>query len=1207
MPIICLPLLLLILSQKCHAVKDIADAPLLRETYFSIGAHMNGDALSKSLQKNADKLLGISEFQSFLDSSVSDGYEKLTVDDRLADQVAERVDAKLTHLPGLLTSSFDADVTAAHFVRNVPPCSIFQKVLATTPSQSCYVQHTPNRELTYENNNIVLRRVDNSSIVQRQYVLVDGVQQLELPADFIAKNEFRHWQQFVIASTPFPKRIFIVFELGKMTPALLKTAKDAALHLLSMAAPDDHLHVVVAASGSVIAKCKGGAPEHRRRARRLIKTLRLPTNDSEISSHSAALNATFDLLRDEATLEVAANRQNVIYYISRGMFAELLEAKEILNSLAKRVIAMQRLQCKFKINTILIAEQNRAPLSWSYEFLENIAQQNFSIHKNSIENETLEQLASVDFSPSRGEMVVLSDEVMKQLNLRTLLKMNCVEGRCENHPSTVHWTYDIKASSMSVFRQFQHRNRSLVMGFDLHLDELFDEVLQPFAFRAAPSDVRLTISVVDFRGHVVASSSSRSDVRLNVADGWPKSINWLLNEFRNPINQRGTFTVGTKAHGLLSYYWRKMQEAPFVIVMSSTHGSLPVDVVRVAQAPKQMYTMENVLWHKNDDRQQKCLLHGTPVSQRFSSIFVPPSAYHPAAKRMLSSDALRNNWVYLFDNVGFIRSNSLRRGVREHLGILSNLSHIWQNLEKNLKDGSESPVIRRYAATVDGVLTTFPAQTIREDFEPTRQKWFVDAMNEPGKIVVTGPSENALLGDVITVSTTVLALSSSPNKQVFAVVAMDVPSGVFNTWLREGITACGQTRRCVLFAADGKVVYADPDPNRVKSTAEAFERYHISHLEPILAARMSRSPDVVKKRQCLDEGNELQRTSVWNTKYTRVFTVGCGEVSSAIGSPLHSETLLVPDTNIFLSMVNSSCTKPGLGTFCPCSVSDRRCLFCGRFDSNECECPCQCPFEETCADEDSLPTCVHEPTNSDMTFEEIDMTYKDCPNTLCGVIGSPLACRATPGCEWCAFSVSGATIDVPACSAISTCYQGVQGRTVGNGSSSKFDEIWPSKAPIGPLIACLFAVAVLVSTVAYCYRSQMTRLGERRVMFDASGMPLFGRHGPPFEFDLDGSGFRELKQPVQLASFERVAPIAERIGQAPTVSSDHGYSTMTDRNAADDSECAESVLTALTPTGPPDGSPRLKSCSLVTTSVVVHHVPEHVLREVVSSPMIETL
>jgi hypothetical protein len=55
----------------------------------------------------------------------------------------------------------------------------------------------------------------------------------------------------------------------------------------------------------------------------------------------------------------------------------------------------------------------------------------------------------------------------------------------------------------------------------------------------------------------------------------------------------------------------------------------------------------------------------------------------------------------------------------------------------------------------------------------------------------------------------------------------------------------------------------------------------------------------------------------------------------------------VPNTNAFLAIVDYMCTQAtgaslSAAAFCPCSVTDTRCLLCSRVDAQECECPCQC-------------------------------------------------------------------------------------------------------------------------------------------------------------------------------------------------------------------------------------------------------------------------
>lgn len=54
-------------------------------------------------------------------------------------------------------------------------------------------------------------------------------------------------------------------------------------------------------------------------------------------------------------------------------------------------------------------------------------------------------------------------------------------------------------------------------------------------------------------------------------------------------------------------------------------------------------------------------------------------------------------------------------------------------------DTYKNYIIRRYAATMNGVVLLYPGCLLNFELEPIRRPWFIKALQHPGKIVLTEP------------------------------------------------------------------------------------------------------------------------------------------------------------------------------------------------------------------------------------------------------------------------------------------------------------------------------------------------------------------------------------------------------------------------------------------------------------------------------------
>uniref|UniRef100_A0A914R0F7 PSI domain-containing protein n=1 Tax=Parascaris equorum TaxID=6256 RepID=A0A914R0F7_PAREQ len=159
------------------------------------------------------------------------------------------------------------------------------------------------------------------------------------------------------------------------------------------------------------------------------------------------------------------------------------------------------------------------------------------------------------------------------------------------------------------------------------------------------------------------------------------------------------------------------------------------------------------------------------------------------------------------------------------------------------------------------------------------------------------------------------------------------------------------------------------------------------------------------------------------------------------------------------------------------------------------------------------------------------------------------SCLGVIGCQWCTTDEDGSSpLQSAYCSPVDQCYSGIKGRRIRSflDNSSQLTSQWSKATPVGPVAAGIMSVFLIMVIAVYCYRSQVNRLVDTRSLTDSFGAPLY-----------------KTMTLIQLASFERAsnppATVRPQYRMSPrTESSDHGYSTMTDRMAGEESECAAS-------------------------------------------------
>uniref|UniRef100_A0A0N5AVC3 VWFA domain-containing protein n=1 Tax=Syphacia muris TaxID=451379 RepID=A0A0N5AVC3_9BILA len=1299
---------------------------LKHQNYASLGTHMVVDEFQKSIRRQVNELLGITEMQRIVDGL---SFKQITVNENVLIEATNELDSELGKYIAALNSTHDFlvnscqisktkcgcfhhDFSGFYIYPSLPECSTVlpsflrqwfryseQYDTPVNVSYACCIlsQEAQHCEKNFHYGNLTSVFKSNSKLnaIRWQYVTNMAGVQLEYPAHVFPTSRRRHWAPFLSSALPYKKRILILLDTGTVqSEAQLSKLKGISKLLLDFAASGDRLMAMADIGTGTHTACN-------------TESFVEATADNSAALRNFVTGLSFMYVgllpemtfQDERILRESGsfvNYYNVIFYISRGVMSDLNETESVLEALAE---IATKTDVRIKINTIAFSEGGRELMRWSASFLKNVAEQNYTNYKRYFSKDLREAVENAELNPPAGEVNLIKCYIIAYFSNISLSRLflrifeTIIVNGSENSQLTlmkvysflsdremlkrsedfnwkkIYWSvpfiefFESESPMISISKTVRDKDGLVaVVGMDIVLDRIADILRYRDEVLMETRGFSVHFLVCDYKGRVIIDSRLATVnlwlLHISVVDGWNIEDRYLGDVFGDMEFNDGSFEVRkniTSDIRQIRYVWRRLKNAPFVLVLAVNTGPNredPVVTVLSSNNTTNLPIKEQFLCHhlilERDKSFQNCMHYGSLSSFQYGCVFLSSSCFESSLYLQDSSpewlqilQITLSTQFYLVcvkfttvaDRVDLSFNIGIRRGVREHVFALWKIIKYWKIVVLKFKN----QVIRHYIATPLGIMLTYPATVIRQEYRPTTQSWYTRALKYPGRIVFTGPKLDSKLGLIVTVSTAIFEgrakrMHNSETDQVFAVIAMDVPVGFLLRVLRDNVPACKQQRRCILFDDVGYVLargietgfpVKELNLSGRSSLADAVEKFHVSHLEPQLATHLITNSLLVKKQQCTDwKTRSYGRYFQYNVTFKDVLTLPCGDNGySSVGSAkgIRAEVISVPQSNIFLVLMNESCSFAHQA-FCPCSVLDRRCLLCSRFDDTECECPCQCPVysEKSCKNSsyeeadlmqvllvDSFVSDCAEKSSTFYTSSQESIQYPECIPARCEDYHTLDDCLTGIGCQWCATTEDGESLlESPYCSAVDQCYGGVRGRQLKDviDSSGRTSAQYSMATPVGAVAAGIMSVMGV-----YCYRNQVNRYVESRSLTDSFGTPICPHDDDAFQLDYDDSpdGKRICILLCHvLASFEQLSntrPIVRsQCRPAPrTESSDQGYSTMTDRLGGEESEGASSSINISRHTERTFLMP-LPTCinedcsNSVVVEADVHHVPSFV-------------
>ncbi|KAL3289968.1 hypothetical protein HHI36_023351 [Cryptolaemus montrouzieri] len=826
---------------------------------------------------------------------------------------------------------------------------------------------------------------------------------------------------------------------------------------------------------------------------------------SEITDHNMGMKIAMKMAR----LFYAGDETVMLLYISPGMQFSMSEAMEI--------VAVSDLSSPLIINTCTVS-LGTLPDIQDMNILSNIMN-DFFLEKNRSKNQLI----------SQGRLIFINEEYAVGPAVARFYEIfNNKPQQSTKKSSLPTWDPISKDLSVAFSIGFSFGNRFIVIGAEVFFTNFVRDIIYYSNYQKDMYAI-----LMNHEGKVLVHPSiplERHEKQMkfaHISKFFHKDSLWA-NFFK-----KSTGTVSTTS---VKYNWQNISDIYVICFVVKQIQHIPTNPSKTNWLPNLANGQLVSYLLDLAGVSTSCRYFGKLVNIESPSLYLSQSCFQHVLPRANESTTMKLLPYLQYENL--LKQGGLQDGIRDELIGLMQVIELLR--KKHVSSINSNYIIRRYIATKSGILHVFPGVVIDSDFKPSKRSWFIRADELRGKTVVSPPYlDTGGAGYIVTIS------FATPN----VVLGIDVTYGYVFKLILDQYSDCINNSTC-FFVDDRGYLISHPDLIKsLESDSEPIEQLHLVHKESSVANDFLNHEELVQKLACNDYTTAtIQRYYQLNMSYHGIFN------SSVLGEPCVSYSITpINHTNLFFGVVKAAC--PIARTFCPCSVIDRLCLNCQYIEKQECECPCECPISRsTCTNYTShddyelcgslLESYSSEPRFNDDILEEIDQ----CPIPNCESKANYLSCLGVLGCEWCRKDNYGFALEVPFCTMMHSCFNGVLG------GPSPYKEgniettpIFSSIKTTGVVLGLIIIFGVLFIIMLICWRSYNTprnqnvylsaRQEEQLNMSELNINDDFLEHGNHSDkLLIDEKKGAPISPYCVTTNYSRPATAAD---------SDHGYSTMT--------------------------------------------------------------
>ncbi|KNC33688.1 VWFA and cache domain-containing protein [Lucilia cuprina] len=1059
------------------------------------------------------------------------------------------------------------------------------------------------------------------------------------------------------------KYVFLLLDVGSaMSGELLELAKTYISNILQLLTPNDLLSLVCVSDeienmllleASSYDAANGLYATTRERKEEILNYINSLTLSRALTNHSLGFEYSFRMISRLQNASLISSQNPIEFvYITRGLLINFSDSRHVLNVMAK---GQRSLQKPIVINACgVVLDEKR--IMYEKQFLTEISSQNYT--KYDIDTKDW-------YKPEHtlsGKLFMLT-KTQQDVIIQAATAIFAKDFQEPHIQKTwqVH-TPIVEANSRDSIVSLTHVVLPFgVVGVDLYLSDLIEDIIsyqqQQQQFSMNSKNEYSYAFLIEADGNTLAHPAFPRPFTQNQTP-FPVDIQYLENstdfsEIRQKILTQENGNLSTSIYltknrkqekYLRTYQWhnilgiyilclvntRKYEEPAITKeikpVLSPLPAALPltlkhfssknnIPLYHHSEDYEEYYTSLDLLYHRLDllpprDTANLCRYFRQIATMDSATLFLSSLAFESPFtflhnNRMSSSQSqlhtVESIMAYLKDTTGLLANPGLRPQIRQEVNALYNAMQHLKKRHQDARGSLRNYIIRRYIASVNGVLQVFPGCLLNNNYDPSQRPWYRKAIQHPGKIITTEPYLDAAgSGYIITIAHTIFegksnALHSIERDQPVAIVALDLPYAYFYKIILDSTPLCQMHNiKCLLFENEGYLI-AHPSMLEPKSSIKNQRRphEHLTHKESYLANDILNHKNLVRKLACANYQNRtLQRFYIFNTSLNEILT------NVVHGERTKYAIALLKGSNIFAAVLNSTCDG---GAFCPCSTIDRQCLNCKRMDQSDCECPCECPMplmqsleeEEDNANKEHLSYLnityqydycepPYEPyvAEPQILLQQENVLLGSCVNINCDVFGTQRDCLAVMGCEWCQQDVDGNGFAAAFCSAQSACFNGVLAGLSPYGDLDDADLLAahgynPSQKPstysaFGPVGGAIIVLAIVIGFAIYCYRQNVDTSSQEQFYMDSMQEENYGLPLSRFNFDdcqahddppggPNAGGYDHAAAQRNLMNAADISPYHMSTGSSyrrpPNGESDHGYSTMTPHEDSSDHQC----------------------------------------------------
>ncbi|XP_019765381.2 VWFA and cache domain-containing protein 1 [Dendroctonus ponderosae] len=1008
-------------------------------------------------------------------------------------------------------------------------------------------------------------------------------------SECLGHDETIIWKNYMSHQNYLRKNIVLLLDHGgSLSKRQLHISKSIAKQMLGSLSENDQVALVAVASNWSLPDrdCSDNQLLKPSICMKSAKPSYLLKLNNFIDSLAKGSGATNHVMGIQKALEVVLKTSNltpdditVIIYISRGLLSSLTEARRVLTVMAQQT---NFVHFPIYIHTCAVIDEMKSVM-YETHFLRDVADQNFMKHNISHSNNYFRKPGYMMTVNKTEDIGFVMNKFFSIFNSHSGFNTN-------KKISLPYWDLQSGEFTVSFTRGHTSENtKSFTMiGTDVYFSNMVEDVTyyssdQQYSYAfLIDLEGRVLVHPSILRPSVISHQLSFVDIKYieTVPDiKFLRQI--LLSEYKG--NHLTKNNMGQE----LQYTWMRIGEwYVLAIVINQGYHNFNIPF-KAAPNP----SVKKLLYQDLDGSENhKLCRHLSQIATLdVGSLYLSRSCFQSpySASRTTQGGLVDQGYLaYLKDDTGLLINPGLKREVRHEV---SALAHILDFLrKKHLSSEMSKYIVRRYAASYSGVLQMFPGSVLTNGLETTKRSWFLRALQHQNKTIFIPPYlDKGGAGYIVTIA------YATPQ----FVIAMDLTYGYMLKMLLRYMPYCLNDKiTCFLIDDQGYIIFhrnlTDLNGSR------PVEQQHIVHRESLVANDILNHKQFIKKLLCNDYGdNKIQRYYRLNTSFTDDLV---NHVPGEQCVTYHITS--VPDTNIFVGVVNASCDV--VPAFCPCSIIDRLCLNCNRMEQKECECPCECPFHSetsSCQEAnqnltDNLPCKwnVEEALSEDAHFSmDLDSSLEPCFPFNCQTERSVLDCVGVIGCEWCMYDMNGDLLKNPFCSTITTCFSGVYG--LSNPYRSNIPELSPTNdseySPLGPILGLVTAMFILFILLYICYRSYTNPPVNGLYLSSAQNqMRLSDLNVNEVFHDSGNHRDKLLTDDCLTPSPYCVASNYRRNNTA--ADSDHGYSTMTPHDESEHLSLAPMEIDSLEDDVMSDNAS-------MSTSVSMKNNPSHIV-----SPML---